>query len=341
VLVSEIGEFGLIQLLAREFNLEYPPSQGSATPGLQVGLGDDAVVTDRHEGSLIWTTDTMVDGVHFLPGLSAWEDVGWKALATNLSDIAAMGGTPDIALVTLCLPRDFEVENAVALYRGLHECAGAFGVTLGGGDVVSAPVFSITIGLSGWAESASDGGAAVLTRGAAQPGDVVAVSGTVGDSLAGLLLARDGCKFKTKAEKHLRAAEQRPQPRIALGLEAVRAGLRCGIDISDGLVQDLGHVAVASRVGIRVDAVRVPTSDALREVFPAEAFGLAVSGGGDYELLLIGPRAAVEALIDSSETPLTEIGDVYKIDTPHVSVIDETGREIPLARGGWDHFKQP
>jgi len=339
VRVSKIGEFGLIQLLAREFGLDYPSLHGASQPGLQVGLGDDAVVTDRRDGSLIWTTDTMVDGVHFLPDKSAWSDVGWKALATNLSDIAAMGGKPHLALVTLCLPADFQVEDAVALYRGLHECATAFGVTLGGGDVVSAPVFSITIALSGWAESAPDGGAAVLTRSAAQPGDVVAVSGNVGDAVAGLLLARDDREFKTEAERRLRAAEQRPQPRVDLGLEAVRAGLRCGIDISDGLVQDLGHVATASGVGIRVDAASVPTSEALREAFPAEALGLAVSGGGDYELLLIGPRAVVEALIDDSDSPLTEIGDVYKSDEPHVAVVDESGREIPLSHGGWDHFK--
>jgi len=340
VLVSEIGEFGLIQLLAREFGLEYPPARGVSQPGLQVGLGDDAVVTDRRDGSLIWTTDTMVENVHFLiDPAPSWHDIGWKALATNLSDIAAMGGTPHLALVTLCLPPDFQVEDAVALYGGLHECAEAFGVTLGGGDIVGAPVFSITIALSGWAEAEPDGSAAVLTRGAAQPGDVVAVSGTIGDAVAGLLLAREGRDFKTKSEQHLRAAMDRPQPRVALGLEAVRAGLRCGIDISDGLVQDLGHVATASGVGIRVDAVRVPSSAALREVFPAEAFGLAISGGQDYELLLIGPRATVEALMDASETPMTEIGDVYRTDTPHVAVVDEAGREIPLAHGGWDHFK--
>ena len=339
VLVSEIGEFGLIQLLAREFGLDYPPAPGASQSGLQVGLGDDAVVTERRDGSLVWTTDTMVDGVHFLPGKAAWSDVGWKALATNLSDIAAMGATPHLALVTLCLPPGFETEDAVALYRGLYECAKEFGVTLGGGDLVSAPVFSITIALSGWAEEAPEGGASVLTRSAAMPGDVVAVSGTVGDSVGGLLLARQDSEFATESEERLREAEQRPQPRIRLGLEAVQAGLRCGIDVSDGLVQDLGHIATASGVGIRVEAVRVPTSEALREVFPAEALGLAISGGGDYELLLMGPRRMVEALIDSSETPLTEIGEVYKIDEPHVGVVDETGREIPLAHGGWDHFK--
>jgi thiamine-monophosphate kinase len=339
VLVSEIGEFGLIGLLAREFGLEYPPAPGAKQPGMQVGLGDDALVTERHDGSLIWTTDTMVDGIHFLPDRTTWPDVGWKALATNLSDIAAMGGKPYMALVTLCLPSDFKVEDAVDLYRGLRECSEVFGVTLGGGDVVSAPVFAITVALSGWAEETADGGAAVLTRGSAQPGDVVAVSGAVGDALAGLTLIRQGREFNTKAEEHLRIRMQRPQPRVSLGLEAVRSGLRCGTDVSDGLVQDLGHIATASGVGIRVDAVRVPASDALREVFPSEALGLAINGGDDYELLLIGPRSIVEALIDSSDTPLTEIGDVYKSDTPRVAVIDETGREIPLARGGWDHFK--
>jgi thiamine-monophosphate kinase len=121
----------------------------------------------------------------------------------------------------------------------------------------------------------------------------------------------------------------------------VQAGLRCGIDVSDGLAQDLGHVAVASGVGIRVEAVRVPTSAALRELLPAEALGLAIAGGEDYELVLIGARPAVEALIDASATPLTEIGEVYESDEPRVAVVDETGREIPLPRGGWDHFARP
>lgn len=338
MLVSEIGEFGLIGLLTREFGIAYPPKRGVAHGDLRVGLGDDAVVAARRDGSVILTTDTLVAGVHFLPQRCRWVDVGWKALAVNLSDIAAMGGTPHLALVTLCLPAEFKVEDAVELYRGLHECAKAYNVTLGGGDIVRAPVFSITVALSGWAQLPHLGEARVLTRDAARPGDVVAVSGTLGDSAGGVRLLQLESKFRKRAEQRLREAQMRPQPRIALGHEAVEAGLRCGIDVSDGLVQDLGHVATASGVGIRVDAVRVPTSEALREVFPSEAFGLAISGGEDYELLLIGPRAAVEALLDSSKTPLTEIGEVYEIDTPRVAVVDESGREIPLPRGGWDHF---
>jgi thiamine-monophosphate kinase len=338
VLVSEIGEFGLIELLAREFGVAYPPAPGASQTGLLVGLGDDAVVTVRRDAAVIWTTDTMVAGVHFLPEAPGWPDVGWKALAVNLSDIAAMGGTPHLALVTLCLPADFEVESAVALYRGLRECAEAFEVTLGGGDIVRSPVFTITVALSGWAYTPSLGEARVLRRDTARPGDVIAVSGTLGDSAGGVQLLKAGAAFDTPAQRMLRSSHQRPTPRVALGREAVGLGLRCGIDISDGLLQDLGHVARASGAGIRVEAVRVPVSDALREVFPAEAMGLATSGGEDYELAVIGPRPAVEALIDASQTPLTEIGEVYRSDAPHVALIDETGREVPLSRGGWNHF---
>src|SRR5688572_24095618 len=108
MLVSEIGEFELIRLLTRELDLDYPPPKGATRrSGLLVDIGDDAVVTDRRDGALIWTTDTMVAGVHFLPGQTSWESVGWKALAVNLSDVAAMGGRPHLALVTLALPGDF------------------------------------------------------------------------------------------------------------------------------------------------------------------------------------------------------------------------------------------
>jgi len=338
VRVSEIGEFGLIHLLAQELGVEYPPKRGGLVPaGLIVGLGDDALVSARREGALIWTTDTLVAGVHFLPE-TAWGDVGWKALAVNLSDVAAMGGAPHLALVTLMLPDDFRVEDAVALYRGLKEAADAFGVTIGGGDVVRAPVFAVSVALSGWAVSSRLGEPRVMTRSAARLGDVVAVSGSLGDSAAGLRLRREGTSFRTKASRLLRAAHERPQPRIALGQAAVRAGVRCAIDVSDGLVQDLGHVARASGVGIRVDANRVPTSAALRGAFPSQALGFALSGGEDYELVLIASRPVIESLIGAVDTPLTEIGEVVQYDEPRVAVADETGREIPLARGGWDHF---
>jgi thiamine-monophosphate kinase len=339
VLVSEIGEFGLISLLAREFGIEYPSKRGARQGGLIVGLGDDAVVAPRQEGATIWTTDTMVAGVHFLPERSGWSDVGWKALAVNLSDMAAMGGEPQIALVTLALPVEFCVEDAVVLYKGLHEAATEYRVTLGGGDIVRSPVFSITVALSGVAPAPRLGEPRVLTRSAARPGDVVAVSGTLGDAAGGLQLLLNST-VPDEARRRLREAQERPRPRVELGREAVKAGVRCAIDVSDGLVQDLRHVATASDVRLHVDANRIPISDALREVFPSAAMGLALSGGEDYELVLIGPRPAVEALIETSRTPLTEIGEVTAGE-PYVLVADEAGREIPQRAGGWDHFSSP
>ena len=336
--VFEVGEFGLIELLAREFGIEYPPKRGHAMPGLLVALGDDAVVTERRDGAAIWTTDTMVSGEHFRPEDGAWPDVGWKALASNVSDIAAMGGKPHLALVTLLVPSDFCVEDAVALYRGLHECATAFGVTLGGGDIVRSPVFAVTVALSGWAYCPHLGQPLVLRRDTARPGDLVAVTGTPGDSAGGLKLLLSSAKATSEAQKRLIAAHVRPMPRVALGEAAVKDGLRCGIDVSDGLVQDLGHIAKASNAGIVVDATKVPLSKALRSVWPEQALELALSGGEDYELAIVGPRAAMERYVAASDNAVTVIGEVVAADTPSVRVLDAEGNEIELARRGWNHF---
>jgi thiamine-monophosphate kinase len=339
VLVSEIGEFALIRLLAQEIGVEYPPRPGApGQRGMLVGLGDDAVVTPQRTGALIWTTDTMVSDVHFFAVRTPWPEVGWKSLASNVSDVAAMGGEPYLALVTLALPADFLVEDAQALYRGLYEAAQAFGVTLGGGDIVRSPVFSITVALSGWAYAERLGTPRAMTRGAARKGDIVAVSGAIGDSAGGLQLLKEESLFADDASQRLRAAHEHPQPRVALGRAAVRMGVRCAIDVSDGLLQDLGHVSRASGVRMRIDASRIPISPSLQETFPARAMGMALRGGEDYELLLVGRRAAIEALIDSSSTPLTAIGEVVADDETYVAVVDEMGREIPMSPQGWDHF---
>jgi thiamine-monophosphate kinase len=280
----------------------------------------------------------MVSGVHFLSDKTAWPDVGWKSLAVNLSDIAAMGARPHLALVTLMLPTDYLVEDALALYSGLNEAAQAYGVTLGGGDIVQAPAFAITVALSGWAATSALGEPVVMTRDAARIGDVVAVSGCLGDGVGGLTLLRDDTPVDDDVTRYLHTALTRPQPRLELAKAAVGAGVRCAIDVSDGFLQDVGHIARASEAGIRIDANRIPISDELHERFPGRALGFALTGGEDYELVLIGHRGAIEALIGKTETPLTEVGEVVEYDTPRVAVVDETGREIPIGKRGWDHF---
>ena len=339
--VSEVGEFGLIALLTREFGIEYPPRRGQVTPGLLVPLGDDAVVTEPRTSAVIWTTDTMVQGEHFRSEYSDWQDVGWKALAGNVSDIAAMGGRPHLALVTLQLPRDFLVDDVIALYRGLHECARAFDVTLGGGDIVRSPVFAVTVALSGWAYAPPLGQPVVLRRDTARPGDLVAVTGMPGDSAGGLKLLLEGRSAETEAEKHLLKAHHRPMPRVEAGAAAVRGDLRCGIDVSDGLVQDLGHIADASGVQVVVDATKLRLSKALRSVWPDQALELALAGGEDYELVVIGHRAAMERYAATPDNDVTVIGEIVAADNPGVRVIGADGAEIDLARLGWDHFRSP
>jgi thiamine-monophosphate kinase len=331
VLVSEVGEFGLIELLCRELGLPYPPGPGRPPRrGFIVDVGDDALLTAPSPDAGVWTTDTLVAGVHFVPDVTPWRNVGWKALAVNVSDVAAMGGTPSAALVTLCLPGDFCVEDAVELYGGLRECCDAYGVRVAGGDVVRSPVFTVTVALSG----AVPAGGPYLTRSAAKPGDAIAVSGALGAAAAGARLLLAGRRESAPSE--LIEAQERPRPPARLGPEAARAGLRCGIDVSDGLVQDLGHVCRASGLAARIEAAKVPVSPALRREFPKDALDLALTGGEDYQLLLCGPLRTLDLLI-AAGAGLTIIGETVAGE-PSVTVTGPAGDRV-FEQGGWDHFR--
>ena len=319
--VSQLGEFGLIERLTRIVGAE-------GSPDLVVGPGDDAAVWRVGGEYLIATTDAMVEGVHFLPERTRWEDVGWKALAANVSDIAAMGGTPLFALVTLALPPETLAETMDALYRGLGQSAGEYGVTIAGGDVVRAPQVSVTVALMGRAAQ-RDGVPLLLRRSTARTGDVIAVTGTLGDSAAGLRLLQTG----TAADDPIVQRHTRPVPRVEAGRGAVEAGVRCGIDVSDGLLQDVGHVCEMSNAGAVLRAADVPLSDGLRAAFPDDALELACTGGEDYELLLIGPAAAVSRVPD-----VAVIGEIVD-GPPRATLLDGDGSEIKFARTGWDAFR--
>jgi thiamine-monophosphate kinase len=325
---SELGEFGLIERLRAAL----PPA---ADARLLVGIGDDAAAWRSGGGCALATTDTMVAGVHFLPGRVAWRDVGWKALAVNISDIAAMGGTPAFALVTLCLPPDAQVEDIDALYAGLAACAEAYGVTIAGGDIVAAPVFVITVALTGDAALGADGSPALLRRDGARPGDAIAVTGALGGSAGGLrALLEDAEPAPESAaliERHMR-----PRPRVDAGRAAIAAGVRCGIDISDGLAQDLGHVCRASGVGAELWLPRVPLDPALVARYPADAQSIAAGGGEDYELILVANEGAIRAAEAALGSPLTIVGRIIE-GAGMVHARDEQGREVPVT-AGWDHL---
>jgi thiamine-monophosphate kinase len=328
VKVSDLGEFGLIERLAGML-----PAEGS--PDLIVGIGDDAAVWHAGSEYLIATTDTMVEGVHFVAGQAPWADVGWKALAANVSDIAAMGGTPLFALVTLALPPDMPVDDVEVLYAGLAECAREYGLTVAGGDVVRAPQTSITVALIGRAER-RDAEPLLLRRDTARPGHVIAVTGTLGDSAAGLRRLREGAP----ADEPLARRHLWPRPPLAAGRTAASSGVACAIDVSDGLLQDIGHICDQSGVGAVICATDIPLSGELRAAYPDDALRLASTGGEDYELALIADREVLDALLPMiGFVQLTVIGEIVDDPEHRVRLLDGDGKEITFERGGWDAFR--
>ncbi|MCX6022315.1 MAG: thiamine-phosphate kinase [Chloroflexi bacterium] len=348
---AELGEFGLIDLLAgsiaRSEAVASSPAASAAAlppvgspsppPHLLLGIGDDAAVW-RVGGVLeVATTDTMVAGVHFLPQAIPPRDLGWKALAVNLSDIAAMGGTPTFALITLGLPADIEAEYLTEVYEGMLEAAAPHGVRLAGGDIVASPVLFITVALTGVA-TGTDYPDAVLRRAAARPGDVVAVTGTLGASAAGLDLLLHPRPLPDGCAERLIAAHHRPTPRVAEGRMLVRYGVKAAMDISDGLAADLGKLCRASGVAARLEMKQVPTDPCLPEHFPETWRRLALTGGEDYELLFCAPSDVVERVRQASATPVTTVGVIVEGEMGQVTVSDADGHLLALGKGGWDHL---
>ena len=278
--VSELGEFGLIDLLAKMVKGS-PVSQASRQQ-LILGIGDDAAAWHGDASTQLATVDSFIQDVHFSLDTASWNEVGWKALAVNLSDIAAMGGIPAYALVSLDLPGHTEVEDVTAMYGGMVELAQQFGVVIAGGDTSSAPLVAITITVLGSTGSRSKN---ILTRSGAEPGEKVAVTGHLGAAAAGLEMLGGKLKLDSEAVTCLRKAFLRPYPRIAEGQLLVERGVKTAIDISDGLISDLKHICKSSQVGARIEVDRLPIEPVVRANFGDKSLELALSGGEDYELL--------------------------------------------------------
>lgn len=292
------------------------------------GLTDDAAVLDIPLGEqVVVTTDAIVAGVHFLPD-DPPDLIARKLVRVNLSDLAAMGAHPLAVFSACAFPRSVDEEWIESFAKGLADDLGHFKVALGGGDTVTTDgpaTFSLT------ALGTIPHGTALLRRGA-QGGDFIVVSGTIGDGALGLLVAQG----TLPAEDFLKSRYHLPQPRLALG-NAARGVVHAGMDISDGLLQDLDHLCSQSGVGAEVRAANIPLSLAARRVIAERPalFDLIVGGGDDYELLLAVPPSRLEALRLVSETPLTVIGCFT--DTLGVRLLDETGVVVPVASPGYRH----
>jgi thiamine-monophosphate kinase len=298
--------------------------------GVLVGIGDDAALLRPPRGEdLVATVDALVEGVHFDRHFKP-QEIGWKALAVNLSDLAAMGARPLWALCALATPPQEGRARLAAVGRGLAACARAHATALVGGNVTRASQLSLTVTVVGAVERG-----AALTRGGARPGDVLLVSGTLGDAALGLAAGR------VRPSATFRRRQRRPEPRLALG-RALAGLATAAIDVSDGLLQDLGHVCAASRAGATVHLTMLPLSASYRRAVAGQAHPLdaALAGGEDYELLVAVPPRRVGragAAARACGIRLTAIGEVTA--GRRVRVVDAAGRPYRPARAGHDHLR--
>jgi thiamine-monophosphate kinase len=294
------GEFEAIDRIARLL---------PAPPAGETWIGDDAAVVTPPAGRLLLAADAVVAGVHADLSLSGLDDFGWKALAVNVSDIAAMGGEPGYALVTVAGPPDLDLDR---LYRGLADAAAAFACPIVGGDLTNAPVLVVTVAVTG-----SGPGAPVLRSGAGA-GDRIWVTGPLGASARALAELRSGVTGAGAG------AHRRPRPRVAEGRTARLLGATAMIDVSDGLAADLGHLLDASGVGCALDDVPLAPGASLED---------ALAGGEDYELVFTaGPAADVEAafLAAGLAAPIL-------LGTCTADRAQRTLRGAPLPAAGWQH----
>lgn len=302
-----------------------------------LGIGDDAAVwqPSRSNRSVI-TTDALVENVHFSLDWMSAEDAGWRAMAANASDIAAMGARPVLATVALGVPPAATTESVLALYRGMDACARAAQIEIAGGDLTRAPVWMISITAIGEVRPSN-----LKLRSGARPGDVLAVTGELGSSRAGLMELEGRVSLSDPARAQALEAHRRPQPRVDQGrfLGASR-NVRAMMDCSDGLSTDVTRLMASSGTGARV--TDVPVSSSAREA--ATQLGedpqqFALSGGEDFELLVAVEARAFSHLCARYQArfgrPLRRIGNVQADERV---VVVKQGREEALERSGWDHF---
>ena len=337
-LVRDIGEFGLIEYLAASL-----PAEARSQPDLPWGIGDDAAVWQPTPGeAIVITTDSLIEGIHFRLDWTDWHSLGHKTLAVNISDLAAMGAKPRLAVITLGLRGDERLNDLRSLYAGMGDLAKRHDMTIAGGDIVRSP-FGLMLNVTALGETR---GGRMLRRAGARPGDLIGVTGTIGAAAAGLeLLQLDAADPRRNAETAatLIGAHLHPEPRPELGKALLEHGATAAMDLSDGLMGDLPKILHASSVAALIDARRMPVAAAVRALFPDDWLELALRGGEDYELLFTAPAARwreIAAAIAHAGGTVSAIGEILARDgdgTP-IRLIGLDGVVRPLREGAFDHF---
>ncbi|GAB6158459.1 thiamine-phosphate kinase [Desulfotomaculum varum] len=331
--LSQVGEFGLINLLKQDLL--------TGSPGVIAGIGDDAAVLQcAGDCWQLFTTDMLVEGIHFRLDWCGYADVGYKALAVNISDIAAMGGRPTHGVVSLALPEHIQVADVLDIYRGLRESAGLYQVNLVGGDTVKSPgPLVINIALLGEVPAGR-----ALYRSGAAPGDLIYTTGRLGTSTAGLYVLSQQLECSPPFKERLLKAHLRPEPRVAAGvLLAGLAGVSALDDNSDGLAAELREICSASSTGCLIWEKSLPVLPEVRQLADrvgADILDWVMNGGEDYELLFtLRPkqRRAVEEALQRAAVPFAAIGVMLPADEGLLLERPNGVREM-IDMKGYNHF---
>ena len=327
------SEWDLIAALSREF--------GPAPAGVILSIGDDcAAIEIPGPDYLLWTVDTLVEGVHFDLAYTSLAQLGWKSLAVNLSDIAAMGGDPGPALLSLGWPPDRDRREALAFAAGLAQAAREYGVAVIGGDTVASPGgLIVTVTLTGRVPAHQ-----MLRRAGARVGDLIFVTGPLGEAAAGLMILRQGLDLPQELKEALTEAQLRPRPHLRAGRLLAKEGLATAlIDTSDGIATDLYHICQASGVGARLPAAGVPVSPRVTAAAPhlgRDPLDLALTGGDDYLLLFTCPAEAAGRLPESFSraglAPPLPLGRIVEGDRV---ILETSAGEVDISGQGYDHFR--
>ncbi len=332
--LQQLGEFGFIDRI--KTNSVFRPQ------GVIKGIDDDCAVfeigDEEHYGLI--TIDALVEGVHFIRDLISPADLGYKSLAVNLSDIAAMGGIPNDAYVTLAVPASLTVEYLDAFYNGLYALAGQHNVNVLGGDTTrSKGDFFVAIAVYGRVGKSN-----VCYRHGAKPGDLVFVTGTLGDSAGGLEVLLNTLHLDEPHRSHLVSAHVRPKAFVAESpFLASLGGVTSMIDLSDGIGSDIFHICRQSQVGAKIRQRNIPISEALQrfcQKYARDTLDLALNGGEDYRLLFTVTPEKGQTIQESYRNRFGEslflIGEITELGG--VVLASDDGQEKILQQSGWDHF---
>jgi thiamine-monophosphate kinase len=333
VKLAELGEFEFIHRIT-------PGCLSGDRQRVIQGIGDDAAVVEAPDGCQLVTTDLLIEGVHFVRGAIAPRQLGYKALAVSLSDIAAMGGIPHDAYVSIAVPVDLEVEELDQFYEGIKELAHANEINLLGGDTSSSRQdLCVHVVVTGSAPRDQ-----ILFRSGARLGDRILVTGTLGDSAGGLEILRTKPRLPESVSAPLLAAHRKPELYLEEARIFASSGLvHSAIDLSDGLAADLRHICARSGVGAVVDTSSIPLSEELRALCKAvdkDPIQVALTGGEDYRLLVtvdpVGFERLQQQIAAATGRDLFDLGEIVPGDD--ITLRREDGTTYPLCEFGWDNF---